>query len=332
MSAAVLCLLPECTTCKKRLLLCRTLARVQVDLYAATSKARARSMQHIKQDKIDRAAAYHRALAERAHLPHFLRMLDMRLRGALADMAAASVASAVGVLRTAAAGLQPGGPGGAVHAASMGSENGLERQSSQAGSSGQTGVSRPAFLCNVVFTEDGVIGFAPSETELTAAVEAEVLDSSLSMAGNVPPLLAVPAFDKYRALLADEQWRQEGLRLQLQQQDRQLGAADLAKQDSVFVRAAAELRALLCASFVAARQQAEQYKQYQDIRRFGATFDFEAWTARQRCGASLGCFVRLSGMFVPVSLNNHQWRCLRHTRRLDHVVCPAACTAAPAHL
>ncbi|KAL4425882.1 hypothetical protein ABPG75_009898 [Micractinium tetrahymenae] len=248
--------------------------RIGVDLHAATSKARARSMQQIKLDKIERAAAYTRSLARRSQLPRFLRMLDLRLRTGLADMAAASVAAVADVLRAAAPGLAARERG----RASSDSEAPATSRSSSGAVVSRRSSAGPAFFCSVVLADDGGIGFSPSEADWTAAVEEEVITASLHLAGSVPALLSLPAFEHYRTLLADvEWWEQQGGTGQ-----RAVGAAEQAQQHPVFADAAAELRSLLAGSFAAARALAQQYQQYQDIRCFGAEFDFEQWAASQR--------------------------------------------------
>jgi len=248
----------------------------QVDLHAATSKARARSMQQIKQDKVERAAAYHRALAERTQLPRFLRLMDLHLRSALADMAASSVAGAVGTLRAAAPGLiaaarEPGSSDGDEEGPGMGGRQGPANARSQTVGKSATAAAMaagiPVFACSVVFLDDASVGFSPSEAEWTAAVQDELVTSSLRLADGVLPLLKLPAFEHFQAGAFGEEFAQ------LQQ----LGAADLVQHDGTFMRAAGELQALLSRSCELARQQAKEYKEYLDIRRFDAEFDFEAW-------------------------------------------------------
>ena len=269
----------------------------QVDLGAATSKARARSMQQIKAEKLGRAQAYHRALAERASLPRFLRLLDLRLTGALADMAAASVAEAAGALRAAAPALRVGGDAadnrgaGDSRAGSEDSEAAGTEAGEGASESGEQSVS-PAFLVSLVFEDSdgsgGGIGLCPSEAEWAAALEADSVDSSLRLAGTIQPLLSLPAFERYQAqLLAAASEEQEGQQPGEQQQQQQgqqerMGAAELAQVDIVFEGAAAELRALLRRSFAEARQVAQRYQRYQAIQRFGRDFDFDAWATQQR--------------------------------------------------
>lgn len=215
----------------------------QVDLYAATSKARARSMQQIKADKLARAASYHKALAERTQLPRFLRLLDVQLRAALAHMVAASVADATAALHAAAPpSLLAGGSCDAVAAE--------DEEGPPSGRSATGGGTAPGtggiLMCSVVFAPDGSVAFSPSEEEWTAAMEAEVVASSLHLAGSMVPLLSLPAFEGYAAAA--------GLTGEAVPT-----AAELAQQDSVFTAAAGELRALVAGSFAAARQQAVRY-------------------------------------------------------------------------
>lgn len=251
----------------------------QVDLHAATSKARARSMQQIRLDKMQRAAEYHRSLARRSQLPRFLRMLDLRLRAGLADMAASSIAAVVDALRLAA----PRPEGNEAVELARGSS--VAEAPATSCSSGGAATSRwrpadPVFFCSVVLADDGGIGFNPTQEEWTAALEAEVITASLTLAGNVPALLSLPAFERYRSPLADE----EGLQQPACAAQQPLDAADLAKQHPVFATAAAQLQSMLADSFAAARELAQQYQGYHEIRRFGAQFDFEEWAAKQRCG------------------------------------------------
>lgn len=188
----------------------------QVDLHAATSKAKARSMQDIKADKLARSAAYRRALAERNQLPRLLRLLDLRLAGVLAEGAAATVGEASAVLRAAAPGLlqrwgavQADGSGGgreeqrAGSAASCSSQGqGAEGEEEEEESGNDADGSAPVFLCHVMLGEDGSIAFTPSEAEWVAALDSEVAASCLHLAASQPALLTLPAFERYRAQLA----------------------------------------------------------------------------------------------------------------------------------
>lgn len=332
-----------------------------MDLYAASSKAKARSMQvgccmrhapgwrdqrchaacpvlappapcrscrpqAIKQDKLARTQAYYQALADRDALPRFLRLLDLRLAAALADGAAASVAGAAAALQAAAPGLlqRPldGGLGGG-HASNA--EEEAEEQGAEAGSEGAAGsADAPLFLTHIVLAEDGGMGFEPSEAEWAAALEAEIVAASLQLAGSVPPLLTLPAFECYNASLLDggyprsdggaavdeaaEQGGQpEPASSEAQGQEQPVQpaapaakpagaqpeaahrheAAELAQQDGSFVGGAAAARALLSHSFEKACRLAERYRQYQEIRRYGQEFDFEAWEAQQRAELDL---------------------------------------------
>lgn len=262
------------------------LCLLQVDLHAATSKARARSMQQIKHGKIKRAAAYHSSLARRSQLPRFLRMLDLRLRAGLADMAAASVAAVVDVLRSAA----PAFAGSEAAEVGTGSSNteapSTSRSAPSCSATSQRLPAGPIFFCSVVLADGGGVGFQPSEAEWTFAVEAEVVAASLHMADSVPALLSLPAFERYDTLPADQE-NGDGARQLLR-------AADLAQLHPVFAAATAELQSMLAGSFAAARDLVQQYQKYHDIHCFGAVFDFEEWAAKQRCDRAWGNQLGLS--------------------------------------
>lgn len=253
----------------------------QVDLHAATSKARARSMQQIRRDKIQRAAEYHRSLARHSQLPRFLRMLSFRLRAGLVDMAASSVAAVMDALRPAAPG-QAGSKAVDLSRGSSDTEAPATTRSSGGVAMSHQGSADPQFFCSVVLAEDGGIGFSPSKAEWTAAVKAEVITASLHLAGAIPGLLSLPAFERYDTLPADEECLQQGG----SGAQGPLGAASLAQQHPVFAAAAAELQSLLADSFATARTLAQQYQGYHEIRRFGADFIFEEWAAKQRCGVA----------------------------------------------
>ncbi|KAL4445738.1 hypothetical protein ABPG77_008937 [Micractinium sp. CCAP 211/92] len=248
-----------------------------VDLHAATSKARARSMQQIRRDKIQRAAEYHRSLARHCQLPRFLRMLSFRLRAGLVDMAASSVAAVMDALRPAAPG-QAGSKAVDLSRGSSDTEAPATTRSSGGVAMSHQGSADPQFFCSVVLAEDGGIGFSPSRAEWTAAVKAEVITASLHLAGAIPGLLSLPAFERYDTLPADEECLQQGG----SGAQGPLGAASLAQQHPVFAAAAAELQSLLADSFATARTLAQQYQGYHEIRRFGADFIFEEWAAKQR--------------------------------------------------
>ncbi|PRW59277.1 dynein heavy chain [Chlorella sorokiniana] len=299
--------------------------RIGVDLYAASTKAKARSMQAIKHDKVTRAQAYHTALANRHALPRFLRQLDLRLATALAEGAAASVADAATALQGAAPGLLQQPLGGVAEAgcASDGEEEG--QVEGPAGAGGIPG-SSPLFLVHVVLEEGGGVGFQPSEAQWAALMEDEMVGASLQLAGSVPPLLTLPAFERYNAALlaggattpcadgaaadgaAAEQSGQAGLAGSEEQDPQQVaqhasaaaesapeqpaphhrhGAAELAQLDGGFVSGTATSRALLARSFAEARRLAQRYQRYQEIQQYCQEFDFAAWEAAQRAELDL---------------------------------------------
>lgn len=260
--------------------------RLQVDLYAATSAAKARSMQQIRGEKQARAEAYHNALAHRAQLPRFLRMLDLRLAGALAGMAAGSVADAAAALHAAAPGLLPGAAAGVGQGCGQDTSADGELADSpvpaEAAAGSGEGPATPAFLCSLVVEAGGGIGFSPSQAEWAAALEGEVLASSLRLAGGVLPLLRLPAFERYQVQQAAE-GAAAGEPEQAEQQP--AGAAELAERDGEFVGAAADLAAMVQHSFARAGQLARQYQQYLAIHQFGCNWDYEAWATQQRWAA-----------------------------------------------
>ena len=166
-------------------------------------------LQAIKHDKLARAQAYRQALASRDALPRFLRHLDLRLAAALADGAAASVADAAAALQAAAPGLLQRPLGGEVGSgcASNAEEeeeeqeegDGAGAEAAAEGAAGSAGA--PLFLTHIVLAEDSGVGFEPSEAEWAAALDSEIVGASLQLAGSVPPLLTLPAFERYNALL-----------------------------------------------------------------------------------------------------------------------------------
>lgn len=273
--------------------------------------------QAIKHDKAARAQAYHTALANRDALPRFLRQLDLRLAAALAEGAAALVADAAAALQGASPGLlQRPADGEAEDACGSGDEQ--DEQEEQARAVGAA-VNSPVFLAHVVLEEDGGVGFKPSEAQWAAALEDEVVGASLQLAGSVPPLLTLPAFERYNAPLlaggtssavhdAAVEGRQAGQLPSGEQRQEQPSspavptteaaahpatahhrhtAADLAQLDGQFVSSTATSRALLARSFAKARRLARQYQQYQEIRRYGQESDYAAWEAAQRAQLDL---------------------------------------------
>jgi hypothetical protein len=198
-------------------------------------------MQQIKAEKVVRAQAYHRALAERASLPRFLRLLDLRLARSLADMAAASVAEASGTLRAVAPGLGQGGDaanGNGARDSRAGSEGSEGSEATEVGAEAGEGASQsgeqsssPVFYVSLVFDDssDG-IGFCPSEAEWAAALETESVDSSLLLAGTIQPLLSLPAFERYQDQLLAAASEEPP-----DQQQKRMGPAELAGADAVFV-------------------------------------------------------------------------------------------------
>lgn len=242
-------------------------------------------MQAIKAAKLARAEAYQQALLDREQLPRMLRMLDLRLAGLLAEAAAATVGGAAAALHGAAPGL--------LHGAGADGCQGEGQEALGAGAAGSSG--SPVFLCSVVMAEDGGIELSPGEEEWAAAVEGEVVGSSLRMAGSVPALLALPAFERYQALLeaaavaggsseASAADAEAPAPPTDQQRQARLGAEELAKLDGSFVGGSAQLRALLGASFREARRAAQQFAEHAAVHRFGAEFDAAGWAASHASG------------------------------------------------
>jgi hypothetical protein len=229
-------------------------------------------MQAIRGDKEARTRAYHRALADRAHLPRLLRMLDLRLAADLAAMAVGSVADAVSALHAAASPLsdQPGGCGG-----EDATEGGAGGTRAGGGSLRDQGVKNAApLLTHLVVGPDGSsIAFSPTEAEWMAALEAEMVAASLDVAASVQPLLALPAFERLRgALAADGQGGQY----------QPAGAAQLAWQDATLPAARDSLAATVRRSYAQAEALAQRYHRYLEVHSFAQAWDFEGWAARQR--------------------------------------------------
>lgn len=258
----------------------------QVDLRAATSKARARSMQAIRAGKVERARAYHCALADRADLPRFLRLLDLRLAGALADSAAAAVGDAAAALRAAAPRLHEqqlgialgsGCGAGCEGQGTSEDEDGAAAESTSR-ANGTSDASSPAFLCSIVIAEDGSLQLSPGEAQWAAAVEEQVVGGALALA-RAPLLLSLPAFERYQGVLLGTAGEVAG------EAARSVGAAELAQRDPAFTAGTAEMRALLKASFAEARRLVAAYHRCLAVREFEQAFDHEAWAQAQ--GAAL---------------------------------------------
>ncbi|KAI3438537.1 hypothetical protein D9Q98_000965 [Chlorella vulgaris] len=274
---------------------CELHDRIGVELYAATNGARARSMQAIRQEKEERAAAYRRALANRSLLPRLLRLLNFQLAAALADMATSSVQDAATLLQAAAPEplLGDGGSEDGIH--SEGSQRlpaAEERQlTSAAAAAGPSEgpAASPAFRCSLVAAlHGGGIAFSPSQEEWAAAVEAEVVACSRQLATSVLPLLSLPSLERFGGQGATQPAQGQEQGQGQEQQQGQSSAADLlAQQDGAFLAAAAQVAALLQRSFAEARQVALQYQQYLVILSFEQTWDHEAWAAQQRAAIDL---------------------------------------------
>lgn len=276
-------------------------------------------MQAIKAAKLARAAGYRRALAERAALPRLLRQLDLRLAGALAQGAAAAVGEAAAVLRAAAPRLLPaaGDPAGDAQAEAAGTDG----DSPAAGDAAPGGAApgapagttcTPVFLCHVNLGPDGTVEFEPTQEAWAAALQGEVAAACLQLAGSQPPLLTLPAFERYQAALLAEAAAGEtaaagapATPADITTQDTPAAveacstpaaasapsaratAQELAQRDAGFAAGAEQMQALLTASFAAAQCEAARYAAFATIQAFGSEFDAEAWAAQQRAALDL---------------------------------------------
>lgn len=236
------------------------------------------------------------------------------MAAALAEGAAASVADATVALQSVAPRLLQVKLGGRAEDACGSDDEEEDEQGVQAALEAGVGgtESSPIFLVHIVLEEGGGVGFEPSEAQWAAALEDEVVGASLQLASSVPPLLTLPAFERYNAALlaggnlpsavdgtadgAAEQGQEQpdtpvtsaaqAAAEQPEPPHRQ-GAAQLAQLDGQFVSGAASTRALLARSFAEARWLARQYQQYQEIQRYSQEFDFAAWEAAQRAELDL---------------------------------------------
>eukprot|EP00887_Chlorella_sp_A99_P007672 scaffold20.g7672.t1 len=232
--------------------------RIGVDLYAATTAARAKSMWTIRCEKAAKARAYHRAVAEAGKLPRLVRLVDLLLGSALAQLVAGSCQGATAALRLGATGGEGEGEAGG-------------------GGEPRKGGRPPAgvLVSTVGFGELGAGSaagpvLAPGESEWLAALMEQLLEGSLALVAGVPAVASLPAFRAY-ALPGVER----------------RGPDAIARADPAVQSATTALRVAVHRSFSQAAAAAGAYTPQREVRDFLAAWDGDAYVAAQRASLDL---------------------------------------------